>query len=260
MNTIDLVELGRMFSGNCDNPTPLFHDDQHAVYWLGVPEMTPFRCNTYLLVDGQEAIVIDPGCENAFDFVKMRVAQILPPEKVTALIICHQDLDGTASMTGWLAVNPSVKILTSIPANFILPHDDKSDSAFVSMIENPVYTFESGRRLKFIESPFLCFPWAFTTYDEASKFLFSGDIWAAIEMEWRLVVEDFEKHESELNCFHRDHMASNIAARGFINRLRGIEINAILPRHSSIIPGKHVQNALAYLNNLRCGLDLIYPE
>lgn len=61
MNTIDLVELGRMFTGNCDKPTPLYQDDQHTVYWLGAPEPAAFRCNTYLIVDGQEAILVDPA-------------------------------------------------------------------------------------------------------------------------------------------------------------------------------------------------------
>ena len=102
MNTIDLVELGRMFTGNCDRPTPLFQDDQHAVYWLGIPEISAFRCNSYLIVDGQEAIVVDPGGKTFFDFVKMRVAQVLPVEKVCALVICHQDPDVAASMPDWL--------------------------------------------------------------------------------------------------------------------------------------------------------------
>jgi hypothetical protein len=81
MNTIDLVELGRMFREQYDQPTPLFQDDQHAVYWLGVPEASVFRCNTYLIVDGQEAVIIDPGGHNSFEFIRQRVAQILPVEK-----------------------------------------------------------------------------------------------------------------------------------------------------------------------------------
>jgi flavorubredoxin len=260
MNTIDLVELGRMFTGNCDKPTPLFQDDQHAVYWLGIPEMTAFRCNTYLVVDGQEAIVVDPGGKNAFDFIRMRVAQVLPVEKVTAMVVCHQDPDVAASMVDWLNLDSSIRIITSIRTNILLMHYGRSNYSFVNINENPVYQFESGRQMKFIESPFLHFPGAFTTYDETSKFLFSGDIWASIDLEWRLVVGDFIRHEVKLDLFHIDYMASNVAARGYVNRLRNIELNAILPQHGSIIPKKHVQKALDYLGNLKCGLDLIYPD
>ena len=70
MNTIDLVELGRTFSGNHDKPTPLYQDDQHTIYWLGVPGLGAFRCNTYLILDGQEAIIVDPGGRGAYDFTK----------------------------------------------------------------------------------------------------------------------------------------------------------------------------------------------
>ena len=260
MNTIDLVELGRMFSGNCDKPTPLFQDDQHTVYWLGVPEMTAFRCNTYLIVDGQEAILVDPGGRGSFEFVKMRVAQVLPPEKVRALIVCHQDPDVAASMVDWLIINPAVQIITSIRTNILLHYYGNSNYSFVNINDTPTYTFESGRSLTFIESPFLHFPGAFTTYDNTSKFLFSGDVWASIDVEWRLVVEDFEKHEQKMNLFHLDYMASNIASRGFVNRLRNAELNAIMPQHGSVIPRKYIHQALEYMKNLRCGLDLIYPD
>ena len=163
-------------------------------------------------------------------------------------------------MVDWLSLDASIKIITSIRTNILLLHYGKSNYSFVNINENQFYTFESGRQLKFIESPFLHFPGAFTTYDETSRFLLSGDIWASIDMEWRLVVDDFVQHEMKLSLFHLDYMASNIAARGFVGRLRNMDINAILPQHGSIIPKKHVQKALDYLNNLKCGLDLIYAD
>jgi flavorubredoxin len=73
-------------------------------------------------------------------------------------------------------------------------------------------------------------------------------------------VEDFSKHELKLSLFHIDYMASNIAARGFVDRIRHLELNAILPQHGSVISKKFVHKALEYLNNLKCGLDLIYPD
>jgi flavorubredoxin len=260
MNTIDLVELGRMFMERYDKPTPLFQDNQHAVYWLGVPEDSAFRCNTYLVVDEQEAIIVDPGGHGSYEFIRNRVAQILPPEKVAALIVCHQDPDVAASMTDWLAFNPKMKVITSVRTNILLPHYGCSDYTFVNINENPIWFFPSGRQMRFIESPFLHFPGAFSTFDEVTGFLFSGDVWASIDMDWRLVVEDFNRHELKLSLFHIDYMASNIAARGFVDRLRSIEISAILPQHGSIIPRKFVPRALEYLRDLKCGLDLIYPD
>ncbi len=260
MNTIDLVELGRMFNGRYNFPTQLYHELHHDIYWLGIPEDFAFRCNTYLIVDGQEAIIVDPGGHDAFEFIKMRVSQVLPLEKVTALILCHQDPDVAASMTDWLAFDPAIRIITSVRTNVLLPHYGVKDYAFVNINENPEWIFPSGRKLRFVESPFLHFPGAFTTYDELSGFLFSGDVWASINLDWHLVVDDFDQHVLHLNLFHINYMASNVAARGFVDRLHTLKLNAILPQHGSIIPKHHIPEALQYLRELKCGLDLIYPE
>jgi len=260
MNEIDLPVLGRSFLERYEKPTPLFNDGQHAIYWLGVPDDSAFRINVYLITDQTEALLVDPGGHGEFSFVKQRVSQIMPCEQVGGMVLCHQDPDVAGSMVNWLEINPSMKVITTTRTNILLPHYGKMDYTFLNVNEEPLYFFSSGRKLRFIDAPFLHSPGAFTTYDETSKFLFSGDIWAAIDMDWRLVVEDFLVHKLKMNLFHIDYMASNLAARGFINRIRHLSIDAILPQHGSVIPKAFIPNALEYLKNLRCGLDLIYPE
>jgi len=259
-NTVDLAGLSNSFDEKFEQPTPLFRNDHHAVYWLGTPEDSAFRCNTYLITDGDEAIIVDPGGAEVFDFVRRRVEQIILPENVSAQILCHQDPDVAGSMVRWLDVNPEMKVITSTRTNILISHYGRDNYNFFNITEFLTYTFSSGRSIRFIESPFLHFPGAFVTYDETSSFLFSGDIWAAIDMDWKLVISDFHKHEFKMNLFHLDYMAGNIAARGFIDRLKGITVKAILPQHGSVIPEPFVQDAFRYLSNLRCGLDIIYPD
>jgi len=260
MNSIDLIELGKSFMERFDKPTILFQDENHTIYWLGTPEDSAFRCNTYLITDGREAVIVDPGGKPCFEFIRKRTSQILPPEEIDAMILSHQDPDVGASMVELLDLNPMMKVITSVRANVLIPHYGKSDYAFYNINEDPVFYFKSGHTLRFIQSPFLHFPGAFVTYDISSGFLFSGDIWAAIDMDWKLIVDDFGYHELKLNLFHLDYMATNIATRGFLDRIRGLAINAILPQHGSVIPGKYVDRAITYLAGLKCGLDLIYPE
>ena len=123
-----------------------------------------------------------------------------------------------------------------------------------------IYQFKSGNKLKFVEAPFLHFSGAFTTYDMVSKFLFSGDIWAALDLDWKLIVEDWELHTMNMDLFNVDYMASNVAARGFVKRLDGLDIEAILPQHGSIISKNYVKEAIDYLYNLKCGTDIIYAD
>jgi flavorubredoxin len=259
MTGIQLSALSQDIPDNLDSPTPLFDNQQgHAVYWLGIPEITAFRGNTFLIVDGDEAILVDPGHRGYFDLVKERVSQILPPEQITGMILCHQDPDVAGSMAQWLELNPHMDIVTSLRTHILLPYYGQEHYRFFNT-EEP-YRFVSRQKLHFIPAPFLHSPGAFATYDGVSQFLFSGDIWAALDMDWTLIIDDFDAHLDNLNTFNQDYMASHAAAFGFAQSLDGLTISAILPQHGAIIPEPHVAAAIDYLKNLRCGLDLLYSQ
>jgi len=241
-------------------PILLFEEGSHKIYWLGIDENTAFRCNVYLIADDDQYIIVDPGNRAYFNKVKENVAQITDPKNVSGLILCHQDPDVGASMIDWLDVNPAITIISSARTNVLLPHYGKSNYNFFDIAENHTYTFKSGKTLEFVEAPFLHFAGAFTTYDSSENVLFSGDIWAALDIDWKLVVEDFDMHETYMDLFHIDYMASNIAARGFVRKLDGKTIEAILPQHGSLINKNNVKNALTYLEELQCGTDIIYSD
>lgn len=242
------------------DPTVLFQDAGHAVYWLGITNETAFRCNAYLIVDGDEHIIVDPGSRTFFPQVKSRVAQVCEPEHVTGIILCHQDPDVSASMVDWLDVNPCMQVISTPRTHVLLPHYGKENYVAYDVTDNSLYPLPSGKSLRFIEAPFLHFPGAFTTYDETSSYLFSGDIWAALDINWRLIVDSFDDHISMMDLFHTDYMASNVAARGFVDKISHLDVRAILPQHGSIIPARHVKAAFDYLRHLRCGTDLVYPN
>ena len=240
--------------------TILFEEDDYKIYWLGIDNETAFRCNAYLIKSGNEAFIIDPGSRAFFEQVKRRALEVASIDEIKGLILCHQDPDVSASMIDWLDLKNDLLILSSDRTNVLLPHYGRDDYNFYSINENPIYTFKSGKQLEFVEAAFLHFPGAFVTYDKTSNFLFSGDIWAALDMDWKLVVDDFDMHISNMNLFHIDYMASNIATRGFIRNIEDKKIDTILPQHGSIISEKHVPLALDYLRELRCGTDIIYGD
>lgn len=253
---VDLLDIHVVL----DRPTPLFGGDEHAIYWLGISEETAFRCNAYLIRDGDQAILVDPGSRAFFGQVRDRVAQIVEPSAITGMVLCHQDPDVAASMVDWLEVNPDIRVITTPRAHILLPYYGRGDYRFHDVTEKPCWRLPSGAELRFIEAPFLHFPGAFTSYDSASRYLFSGDLWAALSLDWSLTVTSFEAHRAALDLFHQEYMASNVAARGYINRLSGLPIDAILPQHGSIIGPRHVPEALHYFEELQCGTDLIYPD
>jgi flavorubredoxin len=163
MNAIDLASLPA--TPDLSTPTRLFQSGDHAVYWLGLSEETAFRCNVYLIVDGEMALLVDPGDRRSFGAIKARVAQIIPPEKVTGMVLCHQDPDVAASMVDWLALNPLIAVYTSMRANVLLPYFGVQNYRFVDVGLNKTLNLPSGKKIIFIEAPFLHFAGAITTFD-----------------------------------------------------------------------------------------------
>ncbi len=259
MNGNHIAEY-RNIDPDTKSPVLLYGDKAHEIYWLGIPEHTAFRSNIYLIRSGDEALIVDPGHQAYFEKTLERVSQIMDPAQVSGLIVCHQDPDVAASITQWINRNPLTKIITSPRTNVLLPYYGARDYHWHNVVDDSSYSFKSGKQIHFIEAPFLHFAGAFASYDESSGFLLSGDIWAAIQLEWRLIVNDFEDHEPVLDLFHLDYMASNLACRGFVEKLANYRLNAILPQHGSIIDSANIQNALRYLDSLVCGTDIIYPH
>ncbi|MEN8188709.1 MAG: MBL fold metallo-hydrolase [Thermodesulfobacteriota bacterium] len=245
---------------NYETPILLAEKDDHAVYWLGAQEATAFRSNSYLILDNNESLLIDPGNRSSFPVIKNQVENVCNIRSLKGLILCHQDPDVAASAVDWLKLLPELPIISSPRCNVLLPHYGMKDYNFHDIEAKQHHVFSSGRTLSFITAPFLHSPMAFTTYDEECHLLFSGDIFAALDTEWKMVVENFQDHIPKMELFHTDYMASNIASRGFVNKIEDLPISMILPQHGSIIPEEFVEDALNYLINLQCGTDLLYPE
>ena len=242
-------------------PVLLYEETDYKVYWMGVPEENAFRTNVYLIVSGDECIIVDPGSRPYFDVLKKNIEELGLIDKVVGMILCHQDPDVAASMYDWLTLKPELKVISSARTNVLLPHYGIPEYDFYDVGEsnNFKYKFKSGKELQFIEAPFLHFPGAFATYDPSSEFLFSGDIWAAIDIDYQFIVSDFDEHTLKLDLFHIDYMASNIASSNFAKKLNDYDINTIVPQHGAIIPSQFVPDAIEYLKDLQCGLDVIYP-
>ena len=258
MNRIDGL-IGSRLVG--DAPICLF-EGAHQVWWIGSKEESPFRCNAYLIVDGDTRVLLDPGSSRwHFPQVKARVAQIIDPTTVTHIIAHHQDPDVIDSLPDWLALAPQAEVVCTPRTRVLLPFYGTPDGTRwldVSPLDNTVLELPHTT-LVFITSPFLHFPEAMVTWDEASGYLFSSDIGAAIDDDWKLVADDWDQHWRTMVPFHVFYMANNRALRGFCEKIAPFPISAILPQHGSILPGSMVKRALDALRELPCGIDLLYP-
>ena len=255
--------ISELAGGPVDLTRPVcLAEGDHAVYWVGSEEPSPFRCNAYLVVDGDHRVLIDPGStDHHFPQVKRRVEQVVPPSSITHIVVHHQDPDLCDSLPAWIETAPDVTIVTTPRTRVLLPYYGfPPDVNWLDVSPEDSTTLDMANgSLVFITSPFLHFPEALTTFDEATGILFSSDIGAAIEQDWKLVVDDWDRHWQTMIPFHIFYMASNRALKGYLKKIEPFPITALCPQHGSIIPEAHVKRALEALAELPCGLDLLYP-
>ena len=236
----------------------LIEKGHHKIYWVGTISSEALSSNIYLIKDKREGIIIDCGSRGEFKETLQRIKQVMPLAYITKIFANHQDPDVTSAMVDWLELNPDIEIIASPNTNILIKHymPNGKEYKYFNTETHPSLTLESGAILEFIPSPFMHAPGAVSIYNHYTKTLFSGDIWAAISLEWKLILEDdFVEHKEHMDFFHQGYIASNKAARNFLINFKEREVTNIMPQHGSIIPQENVKKAFAYLKDLKCGTD-----
>lgn len=236
----------------------LIDKGEHQVYWVGTTAAKAFRSNIYLIKDKDEGMIIDCGSSDEFEETTKRIEQVMPLISITRIFINHQDPDVALAMVDWLDFNPHIEIVTSPFTNMLIQHymTDGKRYHYYNIEDNPTLTLGSGAVLEFIPSPYMHSPGSMAVYNHHTKTLFSGDIWATISLEWKLILEDdFSEHCENMDLFHKASIVSNKVARNFLINLKGKEINTIMPQHGSVIIDENVPKAFQYIQDLKCGSD-----
>ena len=133
---------------------------------------------------------------------------------------------------------------------FINYYSAKSDKECISDLGYS-YSFSSGRKLRFIRTPYAHSSGSFVTYDEKTKVVFSGDLFGGYDTDWNLYSLLFDKctdcepqricPENEKHCqmvgmtdFHKRIMTSTKALKYALKQIEGLEVSLIAPQHGSI--------------------------
>ena len=100
----------------------------------------------------------------------------------------------------------------------------------------------------------------FQFYDPVSKILFSGDMGASLVDHDQAAqpVRDFDDHLLTMIGFHRRYMISNKICRFWVNMVRQLDVEMIVPQHGCRFEGKVMVNRfLDWIETLQCGVDLM---
>lgn len=231
-----------------------------GIYWVGfADEGAGLHCNPYLIVDEDEAVLIDGGSRDDFSTVMLKIMRTgTNPKHIQRLIYQHYDPDLCGNIPHLEAIidNPDLRILSHSENNIFinyystkLPKDDIQSTGFY-------YEFSSGRRLEFARTPYSHSTGSFVTYDTKTKVLFSSDLFGSYDTGWDLftgITEECGECNPSQICpitgktcelsgvydFHRRIMTSTKALQFALKQIEKWDITMIAPQHGRIFNTDH---------------------
>ncbi len=225
------------------------------IYWIGMYlENDPFQCHPYLIENGNESILIDPGSMLEFKETVRKIKTIVNMKDIKYIVLHHQDPDLVAAVPEIekLIDREDLLIVTHSRMSLLIKHYlVTSDYYEIDKNNNQLIT-TNGYRLDFHTTPYCHSPGAFVSYEPNTKTLFSGDIFGGLEESWEFYADDtyFEKAKQ----FHEEYMPSKDIFNYALSKIEQLDINLIAPQHGSIIHKKYIKGLIADMKNLDCGL------
>ncbi len=218
------------------------------------------QANQFLIVDHGHGALLDPGGNMTYHGLLMAMHNYFPPKRLEYILASHPDPDIIASVNKWMIHSECKVIISKLWVRFV-PHFCSSENSAGRVLGIP----DEGMALNLGETAIKAIPahvlhseGNFQFYDPVSKILFSGDMGASIvgNKEAHSPVEDFKKHIPLMEGFHKRYMISNKICRYWVNMVRQMDVEAIVPQHGRIFKGKKMVNEfLSWIEQLPCGVD-----
>jgi flavorubredoxin len=211
--------------------------------------------NEYLVIQGERAILTDPGGMEIFPEVFSAINTEFDARNIHALFSSHQDPDVISSLALWLDFNPNLECYLSWLWSSFIPHFGGNKSTFVALPDEGAEISLGRLRLQAVPAHYLHSSGNFNLHDPIAKVMFSGDIGAALlpPGEDDLFVKDFDRHIRHAEGFHRRWMGSNEAKLDWCERVARMPIDMLCPQHGAIYQGSDVMRFINWFAELPIG-------
>jgi flavorubredoxin len=214
--------------------------------------------NEYLVMQGDKAILTDPGGMEIFPEVFSAINTEMDARNIVALFSSHQDPDVISSLALWLDFNPQLQCYLSWLWSSFIPHFGGNATTFMAIPDEGMDISLGRLRLRAVPAHYLHSSGNFNLYDPTAKVFFSGDIGAALLPPGQddLFVKDFDRHIRHAEGFHRRWMGSNEAKMDWCTRVQEMEIDMLCPQHGAIYQGADVMRFINWFSELKVGSGL----
>ena len=240
-------------------------DTNHAVqvadrvWWVGHRQDDDlFQCHVYLIEQGEQSVLLDPGSVLTFRHTLRKIEEIIPFSHIRYFVCHHQDPDitGALPLIDQMVGRDDAVLVTHWRTQTLVKHYGLSHLPFWLVEAHDWKLPLADRCLEFVFTPYAHFPGAICTFDPASRVLFSSDIFGGLTPEFALVAQD-ERYFEAIRPFHEHYMPSRDILGYALRAIERHPIRLIAPQHGSIIPERLVRFMIDKLKTLDCGLYLI---
>jgi diguanylate cyclase (GGDEF)-like protein len=242
-------------------------DTRHAiqiaerVWWVGhvLPDDV-FQCHVYLLEQGEQSVLFDPGSRLTFAGTLRKIEEVIPFTHIRYFVCHHQDPDIAAALPliDELIERDDAVVVTHWRSRALLKHYGLR-LPFWLVDEHDWRLPLDDRELRFVFTPYAHFPGAICTFDPHTGVLFSSDLFGGFTERPVLVAED-ASHFEALRPFHEHYMPSRDILDFAISQIEQYPVRLIAPQHGSIIPPHLVPFMIDRLRHLDCGIYLFARE
>ena len=226
---------------------------------------TAVQSNQFLIVDNGHGALLDPGGNMTYNALLVAMRNYFPPKNLEFILASHADPDIIASVNKWIIHSECQVAISSLWTRFV-PHFcsvGNIEGRIIGIPDEGMNMALGNAIIKVIPAHFIHSEGNFQFYDPVSKILFSGDMGASIvsHNEADKPVEDFDAHLQFMEGFHRRYMISNKICRYWVNMVRQMDVEWIVPQHGKSFRGKQmITRFLDWVEQQPCGVDLMTQD
>jgi len=229
------------------------------IFWCGyvIPD-DPFQCHVYLIKNGNESILIDPGSMITFPIVLEKITSILPLRDIKYIIMHHQDPDIVGCFSTFESILPKREryIVTHWRTEMLLKHYQWKTPFY--LVDGNDWKLKAGNReFEFVFTPYAHFPGAFCTFDKKSGILFSSDLFGGLTPEFELFAKSADEYFEYAKVFHKHYIPNKEVLNYALYHVEAKNPIMIAPQHGSIIKQELIKPLIEKLKDLDCGLYLM---
>ncbi len=236
------------------------YDEKHQWYVFGRDPDKPdsiIDTNQFMIVSGDRAILLDPGGIELFSAMLASCLKHVSVDQITDLFASHQDPDIISSLGMWDQVLPKARLHSPWLWEGFIRHFGMEKIEYVPIQDNGGSIKLGDLDLTIIPAHYLHSSGNHHLYDPIGKILFSGDVGASLEAPGSpLFVDNFESHIDKMKYFHQRWMPSENAKMDWINRVRQLDIDMMVPQHGRLFKGNQVTQFLDWFQELEVGIAI----